>query len=96
MDIQLNGQPTPVAAGITIGDLIRQKNLDPATIVVEHNLAIITAADLDRITLKENDALEIHPAKGHGNDLRSRGRDDIRDHVVGWIFAGADHQARIK
>jgi sulfur carrier protein ThiS len=38
MHIQLNGQPTPVAAGTTIGDLIRQKNLDPATIVVEHNL----------------------------------------------------------
>ena len=66
MDIQLNGQPTPVAAGITIGDLIRQKHLDPATIVVEHNLAIVTAADMDRITLKENDALEILRFVGGG------------------------------
>lgn len=66
MDIQLNGQPTPVAAGITIGDLIRQKNLDPATIVVEHNLAIITTADLDQVTLEENDALEILRFVGGG------------------------------
>ena len=66
MDIQLNGQPTPVAAGITIGDLIRQKNLDPATIVVEHNLAIITTADLDRIALRQNDALEILRFVGGG------------------------------
>jgi thiamine biosynthesis protein ThiS len=66
MDIQLNGQPTPVVAGITIGELIRQKNLDPATIVVEHNLTIITTADLDRIILKENDALEILRFVGGG------------------------------
>lgn len=66
MDIQLNGQATPVVAGITIGELIRQKNLDPATIVVEHNLTIITTADLDRITLKENDALEILRFVGGG------------------------------
>jgi sulfur carrier protein len=66
MDIQLNGQATPVVAGITIGELIRQKNLDPATIVVEHNLTIITTADLDQITLKENDALEILRFVGGG------------------------------
>jgi thiamine biosynthesis protein ThiS len=66
MDIQLNGQPTPVAAGITLGDLIREKGLDPATIVVEHNLTIIKAADLDQITLKENDTLEILRFVGGG------------------------------
>jgi sulfur carrier protein len=66
MHIQLNGQPTPVAAGTTIGDLIRQKNLDPATIVVEHNLTILTATDLDQVTLKENDTLEILRFVGGG------------------------------
>jgi len=66
MDIQLNGQPTPVATGITIGDLIRKKGLDPATIVVEHNMAIIKAADLDQITLKEKDTLEILRFVGGG------------------------------
>jgi len=66
MDIQLNGKPTSVAAGITIGDLVRQKKLDPTTVVVEHNLAIVTAAELDRITLKEKDALEILRFVGGG------------------------------
>jgi len=66
MDIQLNGKPTAVAAGITIGDLIREKDIDTATIVVEHNLAIVMIADLDRITLKENDALEILRFVGGG------------------------------
>lgn len=66
MDIQLNGQPTPVAPETTIGDLIRGKGLDPATVVVEHNLTITAAADWDRIALKENDALEILRFVGGG------------------------------
>ena len=66
MDIQLNGQTTPVAAGITIGDLIRGKDLDPDTVVVEHNLTIVPSADLDQITLKQNDALEILRFVGGG------------------------------
>ncbi len=66
MDIQLNGKRMPVAAGITIGDLIREKGLAPTTVVVEHNMTIITAADLDQITLKEDDALEILRFVGGG------------------------------
>ncbi|MBR9987960.1 MAG: sulfur carrier protein ThiS [Desulfosarcina sp.] len=66
MDILLNGQTTPVAAGITIADLIREKDLDPGTVVVEHNLTIVTSADLDQITLQQNDALEILKFVGGG------------------------------
>ncbi len=66
MDIQLNGQTTPVSAGITIGDLIREKDLDPATVVVEHNLTIVSTAEVDRIALKQNDALEILRFVGGG------------------------------
>ena len=66
MDIQLNGQTIPVSAGITIGDLIREKDLDPATVVVEHNLTIVSTAEVDRITLKQNDALEILRFVGGG------------------------------
>ena len=66
MDIQLNGQTTAVAAGITIGDLIRGKALDLDTVVVEYNLTIVTSAELDQITLKQNDALEILRFVGGG------------------------------
>lgn len=66
MKIRLNGKETAVAANTTIGDMIRAKRLDPATVVVEHNLTIIASADLDRITLKANDALEILRFVGGG------------------------------
>lgn len=66
MDIRLNGKRTPVADGTTIGELIRKKDLNPATVVVEHNLAIIPAEDWGRVNLKENDNLEILGFVGGG------------------------------
>ncbi|WP_319404970.1 sulfur carrier protein ThiS [uncultured Desulfosarcina sp.] len=66
MDIRLNGQKTTVPAGITLGDLIREKGLDPITIVVEHNMTILTEADFNQTPLKENDALEILRFVGGG------------------------------
>jgi len=66
MNIQLNGKRTPVADGTTIGELIRAKDLDPATVVVEHNLTIIPAEDWCRVNLKENDNLEILGFVGGG------------------------------
>ena len=66
MQIQLNGKRTPLENCVTIGDLIREKGLDPAAVVVEHNLTIIPTADLDQITLKDNDALEILRFVGGG------------------------------
>lgn len=66
MQIRLNGLPTPLTAATTIGDLIRRKGLDPATVVVEHNRAIIAPADLDGITLADDDSLEILRFVGGG------------------------------
>ena len=66
MDIQLNGKRTTVPAAVTVGDLIRKKDLDPAAVVVEHNLTILTATDLVQITLKEGDVLEILTFVGGG------------------------------
>ncbi len=66
MHIQLNGERTSVAIGTTIGELIRSKGLDPATVVVEHNLTITAAADWETITLKANDALEVLRFVGGG------------------------------
>jgi thiamine biosynthesis protein ThiS len=51
---------------MTVGDLIREKGLDPETIVVEHNLEIITTIDFDQIRLKDNDNLEILRFVGGG------------------------------
>ena len=66
MEIQLNGKKTPLSQVVTIGDLIREKGLNPSAVVVEHNRAIVATADLDRIPLKDNDALEILGFVGGG------------------------------
>ena len=66
MNIQLNGKRTMLPAGITIGDLIREKGLDPATVVVEHNRAIVASADWGRTRIEENDALEVLRFVGGG------------------------------
>lgn len=66
MDIQLHGKRTSVATGATINDLVRTKDLDATSVVVEHNLMIVTAADWGQITLQENDTLEILRFVGGG------------------------------
>ena len=66
VNIHLNGQPTSVRDGSTIGDLIRAKGLDPATVVVERNLTIVPADEWDCISLEENDALEVLRFVGGG------------------------------
>jgi sulfur carrier protein len=66
MEILLNGNKEHLSAGLTIGGLIRQKNLDPAVVVVEHNLSIVAAEDIDRVELMENDKLEILRFVGGG------------------------------
>ncbi len=66
MDIQLNGKPTTLTDGISIGELLRMKDLDPTRVVVEHNLAIVAAEDWDRVRLQANDVLEILRFVGGG------------------------------
>ena len=66
MDIQLNGKQTSLEDGMTIGELVRGKDLDPSAVVVEHNLAIVASADWDRVRLRENDKLEILRFVGGG------------------------------
>lgn len=66
MHIRLNGRRTAMAGGTSIGDLIRSKNLDPETVVVEHNLSIVSANEWDRITLEDDDTLEVLRFVGGG------------------------------
>lgn len=64
--IRLNGKSVSVEDGTTIGDLIRERDLDPGTVVVEYNRIIIHTADMDRITPAENDVLELLRLVGGG------------------------------
>lgn len=66
MEIRLNGKSESLTESITVGELIREKGLDPETVVVEHNLEIITMVDFDQVWLKDNDNLEILKFVGGG------------------------------
>ena len=66
MEIRLNGKSESLTESITVGDLIRGKGLDPETVVVEHNLEIITTVDFDQVWLQDNDNLEILKFVGGG------------------------------
>jgi sulfur carrier protein len=66
MDIQLNGKQTPVADGISIAELVRLKDLDRSTVVVEHNRTIVPADEWKQVRLQADDVLEILRFVGGG------------------------------
>ena len=59
MLIKINGKEENLVNANTLADLVSRKNLPPETVVVEHNLNIIAAADLGKIFLKDQDTVEI-------------------------------------
>ena len=66
MYIQLNGKFESIDPETTIGDLIREKGLDPTAVVVEHNRNIVDEKQWDKMVLMENDTLEVLRFVGGG------------------------------
>lgn len=66
MDIIINGKTEKIDEGFSIGDLLREKNLDFDSVVVEHNTVIIDKADYDTIELKDTEVLEVLRFVGGG------------------------------
>ena len=64
--IIINGKEESIDDGFSIGDLLKEKNLDFDSVVVEHNRVIIDKSDYDNIELKEKDLLEILRFVGGG------------------------------
>lgn len=63
----VNGEERTVAAGSTIGDLLRELDLSPAAVVVEYNREILRDRDcLDSLVLATGDAVEIVHFVGGG------------------------------
>jgi thiazole synthase len=63
----VNGEERTVATGSTIGDLLRELNVSPHAVVVEHNREIVRDRDrLDSIVLATGDSLEIVHFVGGG------------------------------
>lgn len=63
----VNGEERTVATGSTIGDLLRELDVSPHAVVVEHNREIVRDRDrLDSIVLATGDSVEIVHFVGGG------------------------------
>lgn len=66
IDVVVNGEPRAVPADATLLALLRQLQLDPRTVVVERNRAIVRSPDLDQARLVPGDAIELVHFVGGG------------------------------
>jgi thiamine biosynthesis protein ThiS len=63
----VNGEERALAAGSTLGDLLRSLGLDPRMVVIEHNRTILRdRAAFDSLALSTGDAIEIVHFVGGG------------------------------
>jgi thiamine biosynthesis protein ThiS len=63
----VNGEERTVAAGSTIGDLLRELSVSAETVVVEHNREIVRdRSRLDSMVLATGDSVEIVHFVGGG------------------------------
>ncbi len=63
----VNGEERTVAAGSTLGDLLRELSVSPEAVVVEHNREIIRdRSRLDSMVLATGDSVEIVHFVGGG------------------------------
>jgi len=66
LTIELNGTSRQVPAPLTLSGLLAYLNLDPRTVVVERNRAIVRRADLDATPVAEGDVIELVHFVGGG------------------------------
>ena len=63
----VNGERRSVAVGSTLGDLLRSLELDPRTVVIEHNGVVLRDRDAyDSLALAADDNVEIVHFVGGG------------------------------
>lgn len=65
--VMVNGEARSIEAGSTVGDLLREHELDPRMVVVERNRAIVRDREaFDQMALQADDVLEIVHFVGGG------------------------------
>ena len=64
--VVINGEPKQVAAGATLLEVLAELELDPRTIVVEHNRRIVRRAGLGDVRVAAGDAIELVHFVGGG------------------------------
>ena len=66
VEILVNGEPRTVERGATLLGLLTTLALDPRTVVVEHNRAIVRRPTLGQVTVEPGDAIELVHFVGGG------------------------------
>lgn len=66
MNIVLNGEETEVADEATIADVLKEKGVDPKTVIVEADEIIVKPEEFDKTSLKEGSVLEVLRFVGGG------------------------------
>lgn len=65
MDVVINGERRQIAGG-TLLDVLRELELDPRAVVVEHNRTIVRRVGLGAVTVSDGDAIELVHFVGGG------------------------------
>jgi thiazole synthase len=66
MRISLNGEPHELAGPLTLTALLRELNIDPRRVAVEHNLVVVKRARYDSTQIQDGDEVEIVNFVGGG------------------------------
>ncbi len=66
IQLKINGKNEAVSDGATIKKYLEKKEINPNMVACELNLKIIRRAELNNVTLKEGDTLEIIRMIGGG------------------------------
>ena len=66
IDVVVNGQQRAVTRGATLLELLASLALDPRSVVVEHNRAIVRRPRLSEVTVAPGDAIELVHFVGGG------------------------------
>ena len=66
MDVVINGESKKVTPGATLLELLKELELDPRAVVVEHNRKIVRRPALGDVTVAEGDAIELVHFVGGG------------------------------
>jgi len=66
VDVVINGEQRTVTPGATLLELLKELELDPRTVVVEHNRKIVRRPALNGVTVASGDAIEVVHFVGGG------------------------------
>lgn len=66
IEIHVNGKDEHVACGTTLLQLVQTMGVDPARVVVEHNLQIVGQEKLAETVVADNDTVEVIHFVGGG------------------------------